>query len=77
MINSQSILAKVPVNPKIQNAIDMMIDQKAELSRQYEQVKEHFYTDPAYACPIMFDIEEQIDEINEKYQLLMGYINRA
>ena len=65
------------VNPKVQEAIDTMVDQKAELSKQYEQVKQHLTTDPAYALPILFDIEEEIDLINEKYQLLMGYINRA
>lgn len=54
-----------------------MIDQKAALSRQYEQVKQHVTTDPAYALPILFDIEEEIDEIIEKYNLLIGYINRA
>lgn len=54
-----------------------MLDQKAALVKQYQEVKQHFVTDPAYAYPIMFDIEEEIDEINEKYSLLMGYINRA
>lgn len=65
------------MNPKVQEAIDNMIDQKAALSRQYEQVKQHVTTDPAYALPILFDIEEEIDEIIEKYNLLIGYINRA
>ena len=65
------------MNPKIQEAIDNMIDQKAALVKQYNEVKKHFVSDPAYAYPIMFDIEEEIDEINEKYQLLMGYINKS
>ena len=65
------------MNPKIQEAIDTMLDQKAELSREYEQVKRHVLTDPAYALPILFDIEEEVELINEKFSLLMGYINRA
>lgn len=65
------------MNPKVQEAIDNMIDQKAALVKKFHEVKEHLHTDPEYAYPILFDIEEEIEEINEQYQLLVEYTNRA
>lgn len=62
------------MNPKVQEAIDTMLDRKAALVKEYYEVREHLITDPEYAQPILFDIEEELEEINEKYSLLMGYV---
>jgi hypothetical protein len=62
------------VNPKVQEAIDSMLDQKAALVKDYNETKKYIHLDPAYAFPILFDIEEEMEELNMKYKLLIDYV---
>lgn len=61
------------MNPTVQEVIDELIDQKAALMRRYLNLKPLVVKYPRNIYPQLFDLEEQIEELNDKYKLLMEY----